>query len=39
MFEWVKRQLEKIASPTLDWVQVEVTTYCNGACIYFPIPS
>lgn len=36
MFEWVKRQLEKIASPTLDWVQVEVTTYCNGACIYCP---
>jgi len=36
MFEWVKRQLDKICSPTLDWVQVEVTTYCNGSCIYCP---
>jgi len=36
MFEWVKRQLDKIGSPNLDWVQVEVTTYCNGACVYCP---
>ncbi|NVL90459.1 MAG: radical SAM protein [Desulfobacterales bacterium] len=36
MFKWVKRQLDKIGSPTLDWVQVEVTTYCNGSCIYCP---
>jgi len=36
MFKWFKRQLDKIGSPTLDWVQVEVTTHCNGACIYCP---
>jgi len=36
MFNWLKRQLDKINSPTLDWVQVEVTTHCNGACIYCP---
>ncbi len=36
MFEWVRRQLDKIGSPTLDWVQVEVTTHCNGSCIYCP---
>ena len=36
MFEWVERQLDKIGSPTLDWVQVEVTTYCNGSCVYCP---
>jgi len=36
MFKWFKRQLDKIKSPTLDWVQVEVTTLCNGACIYCP---
>jgi len=36
MFQWLKRQLDKIGSPTLDWVQVEVTTHCNGSCIYCP---
>ncbi|MCK4391029.1 MAG: radical SAM protein [Desulfobacterales bacterium] len=36
MLEWIKRELDKIGSPTLDWVQVEVTTYCNGSCIYCP---
>ena len=36
MFEWAKRHLDKIRSPALDWVQVEVTTYCNGSCIYCP---
>jgi MoaA/NifB/PqqE/SkfB family radical SAM enzyme len=36
MFKWFKRQLDKIESPTLDWVQVEVTTHCNGTCIYCP---
>jgi MoaA/NifB/PqqE/SkfB family radical SAM enzyme len=23
-------------SPTFDWIQVEITTYCNAACIYCP---
>jgi len=36
MFKWFKRQLDKIGSPTLDWVQVEISTCCNGACIYCP---
>ena len=36
MFELIKRQLDKFGSPTLDWVQVEVTTYCNESCIYCP---
>ena len=36
MFEWVKKQIEKIDSPTLDWVQVEITTHCTAACVYCP---
>ncbi|MBN2034361.1 MAG: radical SAM protein [Deltaproteobacteria bacterium] len=36
MFQWAKRQLDRISSPTLDWVQVEITTHCNGSCIYCP---
>ena len=36
MFEWLKRHMDKITFPTLDWVQVEVTTSCNGSCIYCP---
>jgi MoaA/NifB/PqqE/SkfB family radical SAM enzyme len=36
MFKWAKRQLDRISSPTLDWIQVEVTTHCNGSCIYCP---
>ncbi len=36
MLNWIKRQLDKLDSPTLDWVQVEVTTHCNGLCIYCP---
>ena len=36
MFGWFKTQFDKINSPILDWVQVEVTTYCNSDCIYCP---
>ncbi|MCK5507421.1 MAG: radical SAM protein [Desulfobacterales bacterium] len=36
MFKWFKKHLDKIGSPTLDWVQVEITTHCNGVCIYCP---
>jgi len=36
MFRWFKKQLDKISSPDLDWIQVEVTTCCNSACIYCP---
>ena len=30
--------LDKLGSPELDWVQVEVTSRCNAACIYCPQP-
>ena len=36
MFEWLQRALEKIGSPELDWVQVEVTTRCEASCTYCP---
>lgn len=36
MFNWVKRQLDRIGSPVLDWIQIEVTTHCNGSCSYCP---
>ena len=36
MFQWLNRQMDKLGSPTLDWVQIEVTTCCNGSCIYCP---
>ena len=36
MFRWFKTQLDKINSPKLDWIQVEVTTCCNSSCIYCP---
>lgn len=36
MRQWLKRHFQKITSPHLDWVQVEVTTYCNAHCIYCP---
>jgi len=38
MFQWVNRILDKIGSPELDWVQVEVTSQCNAACSYCPQP-
>ena len=36
MLNWIKRQVDKLDSPALDWVQVEVTTHCNGLCVYCP---
>jgi len=36
MLDWAKRQLDRIGSPTLDWIQIEVTTHCNGSCTYCP---
>ncbi len=38
MGQWIKEMLDKIGSPELDWIQVEVSTRCNGACIYCPQP-
>jgi MoaA/NifB/PqqE/SkfB family radical SAM enzyme len=34
----MNRILDKIGSPELDWIQVEVTSRCNAACIYCPQP-
>lgn len=28
--------LEKLLAPELDWLQVEVTSHCNAACLYCP---
>jgi len=36
MFELLAKLLNKIGSPTLDWIQVEITSYCNAECIYCP---
>jgi len=36
MFTWLRKHNERITSPVLDWVQIEVTTHCNAACIYCP---
>jgi len=36
MLDWAKRQLDRIGSPPLDWIQIEVTTHCNGSCTYCP---
>jgi MoaA/NifB/PqqE/SkfB family radical SAM enzyme len=36
MLDWLKKQREQLISPILDWVQVEVTSHCNAACIYCP---
>jgi MoaA/NifB/PqqE/SkfB family radical SAM enzyme len=32
------KYLDKLGSPELDWIQVEVTSRCNAACIYCPQP-
>ncbi|MEA3466842.1 MAG: radical SAM protein [Thermodesulfobacteriota bacterium] len=39
MFTWLKKQKEQQLSPVLDWVQIEVTTHCNAACLYCPHTS
>jgi len=36
MFGWLRKQFDKMNSPVLDWIQVEVTTCCNSACSYCP---
>jgi MoaA/NifB/PqqE/SkfB family radical SAM enzyme len=36
MFESLRTLLHRIAIPGLDWIQVEVTTRCDGACVYCP---
>ena len=39
MLRWMTKFLDKLGSPELDWIQVEVTSRCNAACIYCPQPS
>lgn len=36
MLQWLRKQFIKMAGPSLDWVQIEVTSRCNAACIYCP---
>jgi MoaA/NifB/PqqE/SkfB family radical SAM enzyme len=38
MHRWITKFLDKLGSPELDWIQVEVTSRCNAACIYCPQP-
>lgn len=38
MLRWMTKILDKVGSPELDWIQVEVTSRCNAACIYCPQP-
>lgn len=38
MLRWMTKYLDKLGSPELDWIQVEVTSRCNAACIYCPQP-
>ncbi|MBA3010316.1 MAG: radical SAM protein [Proteobacteria bacterium] len=38
MGQWITKILDKIGSPELDWIQVEISTRCNAACIYCPQP-
>ena len=36
MFKRLKHILNRVGSPELDWVQVEVTSHCNAKCVYCP---
>ena len=36
MFDWLRQRLDRIKSPELDWIQVEVTTWYNSRCGYCP---
>jgi MoaA/NifB/PqqE/SkfB family radical SAM enzyme len=38
MLQLITKFLDKLGSPELDWIQVEVTSRCNAACIYCPQP-
>ena len=32
----LRRFFSSLLSPSMDWIQVEVTSYCNAACFYCP---
>ncbi len=34
--ERIRRYIHSFFLPTFDWIQVEVTSFCNAACIYCP---
>jgi MoaA/NifB/PqqE/SkfB family radical SAM enzyme len=35
-FPVIQKMLERIRHPSLDWIQVEVTSHCNARCSYCP---
>ncbi|MFO7964125.1 MAG: radical SAM/SPASM domain-containing protein [Desulfobacterales bacterium] len=38
MLDRIRYLSDRIGSPELDWIQVEITSHCNAACIYCPNP-
>ena len=36
MLQWLRKQFIRMTGPSLDWVQIEVTSRCNAACTYCP---
>jgi MoaA/NifB/PqqE/SkfB family radical SAM enzyme len=38
MLRWMTKILDRLGSPELDWIQVEVSSRCNAACTYCPQP-
>jgi MoaA/NifB/PqqE/SkfB family radical SAM enzyme len=36
MLAWLKKQWDVISAPSLDWVQIGVTTRCEARCLYCP---
>lgn len=38
MTKWCRKLLDILRSPALDWIQVEVTSHCDGCCTYCPNP-
>ncbi|MDP8239316.1 MAG: radical SAM protein [Candidatus Hatepunaea meridiana] len=36
MFKHLQNQWTSLRNPRLDWIQVEISSYCNASCIYCP---
>lgn len=35
----LKELIDDMLMPRLDWLQVEVTSFCNASCLYCPRPA